>query len=129
MTQKYTAFQKLALGVAAVCAAAVVGMVVAFGGMEKKGAPVADKGCTDAAMAYIMSRRFVERSLAAPSTAKFPSFHDEGVHAAQAGECRFQVEAFVDAQNNFGAMVRTRYTIDMEYLPDSKSWRGTSLQM
>lgn len=89
----------------------------------------AARDCSDTAMAYIMSRRFVERALAALSTAKFPSFHDAGVNAAQAGECKFRVTAYVDAQNSFGAMIRTRYTIDMEYLPDSKNWRGTNLQM
>lgn len=87
------------------------------------------KDCSDTTMAYIMSRRFVERALVAPSTAKFPSFHADGVRAAQSGDCKFRVTAFVDAQNSFGAMIRTRYTIDMEYLPGDRTWRGTNLQM
>lgn len=87
------------------------------------------RNCSDRSMAYIMSRHFVERGLLAPSTAKFPSFNSEGVRVAQISPCKFQVVAYVDAQNGFGAMIRSMYMIDMEYLPDSDSWRGTNLQM
>lgn len=89
----------------------------------------ADRNCSDTTMAYIMSRRFVERALVAPSTAKFPGGTSSEVSSRIVGECKFLVSAYVDAQNSFGAMIRTRYTIEMEYLPDSKNWRGTNLQM
>jgi len=135
MAQKYTIMQKVALGVFAVCAVFIVGLVVAFGDdyaareRQREVESEIARNCSDRAMAYIMSRRFIERELKTPSTAKFPSFHDEGVHAAQAEECKFRVSAYVDAQNSFGAMIRTRYTIDMEYLPGDRTWRGTNLQM
>lgn len=85
--------------------------------------------CSDSTMAYIMSQRFVERELKAPRTAKFPSFHADGVRVRDLNGCRFSVTAYVDAQNSFGAMMRTNYTITMEYLPGEKLWRGEDLRM
>lgn len=85
--------------------------------------------CDDAHMAQIMSRHFVKPRLASPSTAKFPSYHDSGVSVTTHGDCTFTVRSYVDAQNAFGAMIRNRYTARMEYLKDSKKWRGTSIEM
>lgn len=87
------------------------------------------KWCSDDTRAYIMSRRFVERELKAPSTAKFPSFYSDGVVVRGSGDCRFSVTAHVDAQNSFGAMVRTNYSIEMEYLPSEELWKGSNLKM
>ncbi|WP_442596290.1 hypothetical protein ACSBPU_05545 [Parapusillimonas sp. JC17] len=133
--QKYTSLQKVALGVVAICAVFIVGLVVAFGDdhqareQQKDAAEKIERNCTDKVMAFTMSRNFVKKALAAPSTVDFPSFTDDGVSASQTGRCKFRVSAYVDAQNSFGAMLRTRYTIDMEYLPDSNAWHGSNLKM
>ncbi|MBU4609129.1 hypothetical protein IMZ29_00740 [Achromobacter sp. GG226] len=87
------------------------------------------RDCSDTTMAFIMSRRFVERQLVAPSTAKFPSSMADGVSSRVAGDCKFQVNAYVDSQNRFGAMLRANYSIDMEYDPVTELWRGTNLRM
>lgn len=89
----------------------------------------AHRQCSDSTMAYIMSQRFVERELKAPRTAKFPSFHSSGVTVRDSGGCKFMVTAYVDSENSFGAMLRTNYSISMEYLPTEKTWRGSELRM
>jgi hypothetical protein len=43
------------------------------------------------------------------------------------GDCVYQVSAFVDSQNGFGAMLRTRYTVKVKAL-DGGSWRVQSLE-
>lgn len=138
MAQKMTLLQKVAIGIAAVCAGFVVVLIVLFGDDHaqreaEKAAQRAEesqlKACADTTMAYIMSRRFVERELVAPSTAKFPSALADGVHSVQSEDCKFSVVAYVDAQNSLGATVRTRYSIEMEYFPDRQSWLGRNLQI
>lgn len=58
--------------------------------------------------AYVMSQQFVIKQLKAPSTAEFPVFEEDMV--IPLGKNRFKVTSYVDAQNSFGAMIRTPYT-------------------
>ncbi|WP_132478412.1 hypothetical protein [Paracandidimonas soli] len=95
----------------------------------KKAEEKRKKDCSDTVMAFVMSQNFVKRALKAPSTAKFPYAHDGDVAIQKTGECKFRVHGYVDAQNSFGAMIRTPYSIDMEYFPDSKKWGGSNLSM
>jgi len=82
--------------------------------------------CKNDGMAFVMSQKFVKRELKAPDSA---SFSYKPTSSASLGECKFRIKAYVDAQNSFGAKIRNNYTIDMEYLRDSKNWRGTNLSM
>jgi type IV pilus biogenesis protein CpaD/CtpE len=85
--------------------------------------------CTDRVMAYVMSQHFVERQLRSPSTARFPAMSSQGVSVTQAGECRFNVASYVDAQNGFGATIRQRYMVVIEYEPERGTWRLVELAM
>lgn len=58
-------------------------------------------------LAYVLSQQHVERRLRAPSTADFPSFTK--VKVLTSGECSFEIVGYVDAQNGFGAMIRSHY--------------------
>ena len=58
--------------------------------------------------AYNIAQQFVAQQLKAPSTAEFPSVRD--VTIVTAGRCGFTISGYVDAQNSFGATLRTRYT-------------------
>lgn len=78
-------------------------------------------------MAFIMSQEFVKRQLKSPSTAEFPRITANGVKSTWQGECNFQVIAFVDAQNSFGAVLRSRYIALLEYYPSSDEWRAKSV--
>ncbi|WP_147400681.1 hypothetical protein [Bordetella avium] len=85
------------------------------------------KACEDETMAYVMSQGFVKRQLKAPSSASFPNITE--VISKSAGGCKFKVTAYVDAQNGFGAKVRTYYSADMEYLPNSKTWGALDVKL
>ena len=77
-------------------------------------------------MAAVMSQRFVEKQLRSPSTASFPSQPDRQSYV---DTCTWEVLSYVDAQNAFGATVRTRYFIMMHYDPETKLWSGRDLRM
>lgn len=63
------------------------------------------------AEANVMCQRYVETQLVSPSSAKFRS----GLKPTYKGRQRYLVNSYVDAQNGFGAMVRTYFVCDMQY--------------
>ncbi|MEP3457469.1 MAG: hypothetical protein ABJN64_02610 [Tateyamaria sp.] len=71
--------------------------------------------------AFVMSQNPVSTTLRAPSTADFPSF--SSIRVTSVGSCRFRVDAYVDAQNGFGAQIRTQYQALMERDPDADTWQ------
>lgn len=73
--------------------------------------------------AYMMSRRFIEPQLLTPATASYPRMSDQGVTISTAGD-RWVVSAYVDAQNVFGATIRSHYRCEMTYLGDDQWRRG-----
>lgn len=84
------------------------------------------KRCQDSSMAYVMSQKFVKQRLKAPTTAKFPWSSDPAVKTQYAGDCTHKIQAYVDSQNGFGAMIRTTYYIELQYIKGSQgigSWR------
>lgn len=80
----------------------------------------ADRGRLEA---FGISKRFVQKRLRSPSTAEFPSFRADGIVTKWIGDCDFHVTSFVDAQNGFGAKVRSTYDVTVTYLPGTKEWR------
>lgn len=80
-------------------------------------------------LAHIYAQGFVEQQLAAPTTARFPSIHREGVRVTPVGNCEFLVQAYVDAQNGFGAMIRTPYAIQLKRLPHQEAWELVNLRI
>ncbi len=58
--------------------------------------------------AFVASQDFVEDQLKAPGTAKFPWYDESFV--VDLGGGRFRIKAYVDAENSFGAKLRTRYS-------------------
>lgn len=61
--------------------------------------------------AYYCSQEVVKEKLKAPSTAKFPPYSSSFVK--DNGNSKYTVHAYVDAQNSFGATVRTYYTVNI----------------
>ncbi len=78
-------------------------------------------------MAFVMSQEFVKRRLRAPATAEFPNITNSSSRAI--GDCKFQVASYVDAQNGFGALLRSRYTATMLLHPEEDSWSAIELQI
>lgn len=77
--------------------------------------------------AWISARVFVERALVAPATADFPAFGSSGTMVDHLGGCRFDVAGYVDAENSFGANLRSTFTLEVEYLPAEQGWRAAAL--
>jgi hypothetical protein len=89
----------------------------------------AEKDCNNMTMAFVMSQNFVKQRLKAPNTAEFPYITDRGVQVGTIPNCSFDVSAYVDAQNAFGASIRNRYTVKMSYDRAKKTWQATQLNI
>lgn len=74
--------------------------------------------------AGIACETFVERQLRAPSTADFPSHTDYVISGS--GD-RYVVNGYVDAQNGFGAMIRTDWTCTVLRDNANEQWTLESL--
>ena len=59
--------------------------------------------------AHSVLKQHVRQHLKAPSTAKFPNVWDEGVVIRKRDNQEYTVVSYVDAQNPFGAMIRTGF--------------------
>ena len=56
------------------------------------------------------------KKLKAPSTAKFPSFYDNGVAAERLPDgSTYRVVGYVDSQNSFGAMIRSQWEVQLDW--------------
>lgn len=69
---------------------------------------------TDRDTVISMAQVFMEKHvLKAPSSAKWPVYSEFVV--SDLGGKRFKVSSYVDAENSFGAMIRTRFSITLKY--------------
>lgn len=67
----------------------------------------------DRVFAWTAAKSTVEKSLKAPSTAKFP-FSYNGQNIKQTSNDTFIVNSYVDAQNEFGAMIRSNFSVTIK---------------
>ena len=80
--------------------------------------------------AYRASTDFVRGQLASPSTASFPnSAMDLEVSVSAIDECTKRVSAQFDAQNAFGAMIRSNYEAVVRYDRPARDWRLVELNI
>jgi len=77
--------------------------------------------------AYTMAEQFVQKQLKAPTTAKFPYSNDAEINYDETTKV-WTIKSYVDAQNSFGAMIRTTYTAKVKYLGDDK-WGLVNIEM
>jgi len=84
-----------------------------------------DRNCTDGSL-YVMSQRFVKSGLKAPSTADFPW---SATSVSMISRCRRIVSGYVDAQNSFGAMIRSNWAVDIEYSPDTDTYQAHRVEI
>jgi|TARA_X000001388_G_scaffold3203_7_gene2359 hypothetical protein len=89
----------------------------------------AQASCESGTEAILVSRDFVEDRLRAPSTADFPSTNSEGVRSRYLGNCTHEVWAYVDAQNAFGAQIRTKYYAKLKNPDGAGTWYVVELEM
>jgi hypothetical protein len=79
---------------------------------DKTAAPLVPTKAT-AANACYMAEVFVEQRLKAPATAKHPWCSEAVV--SETGENEFLVVSYVDSQNSFGALIRTKYAAKVRF--------------
>lgn len=84
-------------------------------------APTAGQRAPSRSDACFISQKFVRERLKAPTTAKFPAWTEENCRVTRAGEI-WRVRSFVDAQNSFGAMIRSDYGVEMTHNPQTDTW-------
>lgn len=58
--------------------------------------------------AYFISWEFIKDKLKSPSTAEFPTYSEVNVQELDSNQ--YFVNAYVDSQNGFGAIIRTNYS-------------------
>lgn len=71
--------------------------------------------------AYVMCKQFLEDRLKAPKSADFP-FESYNDVTQSLGSGRYRVRSHVDAQNSFGAMIRTDYDCTVQWVSKGR-WR------
>ena len=59
--------------------------------------------------AYVYHKYFIKNRLKSPSTAEFFSY--DASRVSKINNSTFKIRGYVDAQNGFGAMIRTNYSI------------------
>jgi len=72
--------------------------------------------------AYVMMHEFVKERLHSPSSARFPPRTDPNVSVERDAEGHiYRIRGYVDSQNMFGTMVRTRFSGALEQM-DNVMW-------
>ncbi len=67
--------------------------------------------------AIITAEEIISNKLKAPATAKFqttPDFYQK--------DSLYEIKGYVDSQNSFGAMLRSKYFVRLIYVPSNDSW-------
>lgn len=87
-----------------------------------------DQACnSDNTMAFVMAKEFVEKVLKAPTTASFP-WGTSDSQITNIGDCTYLVRSYVDAENSFGAKIRTKYTVKVKYIGNDK-WSALDIKL
>ena len=104
---------------------AVFFLAVAFSGQGNTGTSAYNPDDYDITTAW----QFVERGLRSPSTAVFPQISEHKVYSLPDYENGYEVHGYVDAQNGFGAMIRSNFICELYYDSESDNWRLIDLQL
>lgn len=83
-------------------------------------------GSKNNGMAFVMMQKPIRSRLRSPSSASFPYQPDA---IAPIGNCRFKMVSYVDAQNGFGATLRTRWSGTIQFNPDDNTWRAIEVNV
>lgn len=67
-------------------------------------------------LAYNYAEDFIEQRLKSPSTAEFPGVSEKNNHITDLGGGEYQINSWVDSQNSFGAMIRTKWSCKIIFI-------------
>lgn len=90
--------------------------------------PNAWRAQDNSAMAYLMMEEYVEQRLKAPASAEFPGAMDKRNHTQRLADQQYRITSHVDAQNGFGAQIRTGFSGVIEQV-DETTWQLVSLEI
>ena len=89
--------------------------------------PNAWKTRDNSGMAYVMMGNFVKKNLKAPRTAKFPGVWGGKLdHVTSHSDQTYRISSYVDSQNGFGALIRTKFVGTIKQISDN-GWNLISL--
>ena len=71
---------------------------------------ILDNGKSDSILAYNVATEYVKINLRSPSTAEFPGTFEKKDHIISVGENIYIINSWVDSQNGFGAIGRSRWS-------------------
>lgn len=69
-----------------------------------------DNSSTNKMLAYNYTEGFVKQRLKSPSTAEFPGLFEKADHITELGNDEYRINSWVDSQNGFGAMIRSKFS-------------------
>jgi hypothetical protein len=117
----------------AIAVLAIFGSVLLFIGSI--GIPIADffkpeppdawKTKDNTTMAYVMMQEFVKEYLKSPGSAKFEWITEPDCEISKDG-FEYTIRSWVDSQNDFGSLIRTRFSGVIEQV-DADNWRLLTL--
>lgn len=98
----------------------LIGVLVLFFVISKMTGVTSTNTCEDKTRAWIEAKDFVTMALKAPSTADFASRGESRINYL--GDCKHEVMGYVDAQNSFGAKIRSEYDATVQYNKANDRW-------
>lgn len=84
-------------------------LFIAFGSDDDNGSNSSSSN-TDKFLAYSYAEEFVKKRLKSPSTAEFPRTFEKDKHITELSNQTYQINSWVDSQNGFGAMIRSKFS-------------------
>lgn len=110
------------------------GIALVFFSAAKCSGPIKEDPKADrSSMAYIQCQDFVKSRLKSPTSADFPSFSSATVSKPWADKQQYAVISYVDAQNSFGAKLRSKFICEIEWngqsATDIRNWKLNGLML
>jgi len=100
--------------------AVIIGIILFF-----KSCNCGSSNLENDAAAYNAATAFVKENLKAPSTADFAGYLKSHIYKS---DDLWIVKSYVDAQNGFGANIRTHFICKVSYNKYSEKWKLEELQ-
>lgn len=95
--------------------------------MKQKPAPGFANYSPDKEIIYRSVKNLVKKKLKAPLTAVFPSLQEISITSAKEKD-NWDVSGYVDSQNSFGALIRTKYIMLIRYDNSSQTFYNDYLK-
>lgn len=86
--------------------------------------------CGTPAQAFQVSKNAIKENIKFPESSKFPeSVLDDKVEYKEIDDCTTLIESQFNAQNGFGAFVRSYYSVEIKYSKRKDSWSYSKLKI